>query len=283
VASNIPKSIKRLILKPRILRKIYGWYRHYRTDCYVISYPKCGRTWLRVMLAKALALHFGDPRDIVFEPEVVIRTGHHNGPIIQFVHDGSDRPPTTGAKRPEKRYQRYRRKKVIFLVRDPRDVLVSYYFHRTRRMGESYNLSDFVKHPWWGVDRIIAFMKGWYEHRYIPSDFLLVRYEDLHRDATVVLQRILTFVDLCNVSDAVIKTAVDYASFENMRKMSLNKLSDEVKLAPADPEDSKSFKIRRGEVGGYVRYLSPSDIEYIEERMQRELPSSFRYNSSKAW
>jgi hypothetical protein len=282
VVSNIPKPIKQLILKPRFLRRIYGLYRHYRTDCYVISYPKCGRTWLRAMIAKVLALYFGDPRDIVFDPEIVIRTGHHNGPIIQFVHNGSLRPLTTGAKPLEDHYQRYSRKKVIFLVRDPRDVLVSYYFHRTRRRGESHNLSGFVRHPWWGIDRIIAFMKGWYEHRHVPSDFLLVRYEDLHQDAAAELQRILAFIELRNVSDELIKRAVDYASFDHMRRMQLNELSDRPELAPADPRDAESFKVRKGKVGGYVTYLSLSDIEYIESIMCRQLPASFGYLPSRA-
>ena len=268
------------LLKHRIGRKIANRYHHYHTDCFVISFPKCGRTWLRVMLAKALALYFGDPRDIVFDPMDVVRNNPQRGPLIRFTHDGITKSPAVETKQREKRYQWYTHKKVIFLVRDPRDVLVSNYFHRTRRRNESYDLGDFVRHQWWGIDRVVAFMKGWYEHRHVPSSFLLVRYEDLHRNPAGELRRILTFVGLEDVSDEIVRTSVNYASFDNMLKMSLNELSEENRLAPADPQDPESFKMRRGEIGGYKRYLSAADVEYVEERIRRELPLSFGYTHS---
>ena len=34
-----------------------------RTDVYLVSFPKCGRTWLRVMIGRAFQLHFGLPAD----------------------------------------------------------------------------------------------------------------------------------------------------------------------------------------------------------------------------
>ena len=30
---------------------------------YLVSFPKCGRTWLRVMIGRAFQLHFGLPAD----------------------------------------------------------------------------------------------------------------------------------------------------------------------------------------------------------------------------
>ena len=65
-----------------------------------------------------------------------------------------------------------------------------------------------------------------------------------------------------------------------MLKMSLNELSEENILAPADSQDPESFKVRRGEIGGYVRYLSTADVEYVEERIRRNIPSLFRYTDS---
>ena len=276
---KVQPALKRFILKSRIGRKIVNLYFHYHTDCYVISFPKCGRTWLMVMLAKALALHFEDPRDIVIDPMDVVRNNYQRGPLIRFTHDGILKSPAVVTKQGEKQYQQYTRKKVVFLVRDPRDVLVSNYFQRARRMDDIHGLSlkEFVRHPFWGVDRVVAFMKGWNEHRHVPSDFLLVRYEDLYRDTAAELRRILTFLNLEDVSDEIVRTSVDYASFDNMLKMSLNELSEEPRFAPADPQDPESFKMRKGEIGGYKRYLSAADVEYVEERIRRNLPSFFGY------
>jgi len=264
-----------------VLKNMKNLYAHYRTDCYVISYPKCGRTWLRMMLAKTLALHFKDPQGIVFDPSDVIRKGHYSGPRIRFTHDGAVRPLAIERRQPKKVYLQYRKKKVILLIRDPRDILVSYYFHRSRRMNESHELGSFVRHSWWGADRVTAFMKGWYEHRHVPSGFLLVRYEDLHSDPAAVLREILAFINLCGVSDEVIRSSVAYANFENMHRMSLNELRSNSRLAPSNPVDSESFKMRVGKVGGYVKYLSLSDLEFIGERIRCELPALFGYADSE--
>jgi hypothetical protein len=271
-------GIRETILKPRAVRKVVSYYFHHITDCYVISHPKCGRTWLRMMLAKALALHFNDTREIIFDPLDVVRTGRHKGPLIRFIHDGSDRPPDRRKSVSRNRYKRFKGKKVIFLVRDPRDVVVSSYFQYTRRGDLELDLREFVRDPWWGVVRIIEFMKGWYENRNLPADFYLVRYEDLHLDATGELGKVVDFLGLEEVTEEIITLSTKYSSFENMRKMSQNELNDNPIFAAKDPKDPESFKVRRGEVEGYKQYLSRDDIEYIEERMKSRLPSYFGYH-----
>lgn len=62
-------------------------YFHRLTECYVTSHPKCGRTWLKVMLAKALALHFGMTQALVYDPVKVIRENRLEGPLVRFTHD----------------------------------------------------------------------------------------------------------------------------------------------------------------------------------------------------
>ena len=59
-------------------------YQDYRTDCFVISHPRCGRTWLRVMLAKALALHFRLPHDACSWLSDVFPVLAPEAPRIQF-------------------------------------------------------------------------------------------------------------------------------------------------------------------------------------------------------
>lgn len=229
------------------------------------------------MLAKALALHFGDSQEDVHDPMEVIRKGRYRGPIIRFVHAGTDGPPNSQRGKDKRQHTRYRDKKVVLLVRDPRDVLVSYYFHRTRRIGEEHELASFIRHPWWGIDRLIAFMNGWYENRDVPLDFFLLRYEDLHRDPTHQLRQLLSFMDLQAVSDVVVKKSVEYASFDNMQKLALSPEMRGSRIAPTNPRDPESFKVRQGEVGGFRRYLSAADALYLEKRIRCGLPAFFGY------
>ena len=42
-------------------------YMHFKTDAYIISYPKCGRNWLTVLIGKALCEKFNLPDEIMLD------------------------------------------------------------------------------------------------------------------------------------------------------------------------------------------------------------------------
>jgi hypothetical protein len=120
------EAIKRFI-PDRLLnlyRHFVAMYKHHTTDCYFVSYPKCGRTWVRVMLAKVIAWHFQDSQDMAvhLDPIRVLRDASGKGPGILFTHGGYSLDPDLEKGRYERQLNRYKNKKVIFMVRDPRDV-----------------------------------------------------------------------------------------------------------------------------------------------------------------
>jgi hypothetical protein len=110
---------------------------------------------------------------------------------------------------------------VIYIVRDGRDVAVSYYHHSLRK-GHIEPKVDFA-------DFLELFNQGdvdgfgiWSEHvtSWLNQDevpVLLVRYEDLLKDAEQELMRILEFAGVKIEIDRV-KSAVEASKFENMRK-----------------------------------------------------------------
>jgi hypothetical protein len=63
-----------------------------------------------------------------------------------------------------------------------------------------------------------------------------------------------------------------------MRQLSTNQLSDNRRLAPTDPMDPDSYKMRRGKVGDYSRNLSGPALEYVEGQMSRHLPCALGYS-----
>ena len=58
--SRLPVDI-RSRFRSTLPRQWLRWLAHRKSDVYLISYPKCGRTWLRVMIGKAVMLHFNLP------------------------------------------------------------------------------------------------------------------------------------------------------------------------------------------------------------------------------
>ena len=107
------------------------WYAHQKTDVYLISYPKCGRTWLRLMIGKTITTHFNLPDK---EEILLLRWKSRIHPQVEHItviHD--DRPMQKTPDELETSKKQFADKKVIFLVRDPRDVIISSYFELKHR------------------------------------------------------------------------------------------------------------------------------------------------------
>jgi hypothetical protein len=243
-----------------------------QADAYVISYPKSGRTWLRILLAKALSLHYQiNTKQLLDTAAVtaaagVLRTDfHHDGSELREDLDYTSLPQDKDA---------YRTKRVVFLVRDPRDVLVSAYFEAMKRSflfdGRVVfhgSLSEFVHSPAFGVRKLAAFYDIWARNQTVPTKFLLIRYEQLCAQPREVLREVLRFVSAEAVDQAHIAEAVTYASFANMRRLERANVFCDPRLQPGRPSDPESYKVRRGRVGGYVDYLSGADLAYIDREV----------------
>ena len=118
-----------------------------------------------------------------------------------------------GAKR------RYRNKKVILLVRHPRDIIVSWYFEVKKRNLNTPSIFLRFLNPIWQNHRIVQYFNEWAEQRSVPRGFLLVRYEDLQADTVGELRRIFDFLGYPGISNDELQAAAAYGSFDNMRQM----------------------------------------------------------------
>lgn len=244
-------------------------------EFFLVSYPKCGRTWLRVLLSRALEVHYGAP-EVDYLGGAFLGGNVPGAPRVRVTHD--DDPHWKTPRGLDRRKRRYRGKRVVFLVRDPRDVVVSMYFERSRRERAYHgSLSAFLHERRGSLDTILAYYNVWAASRGIPGELLIVRYEDLRRDTERELARLLAFFGVRGVSQATLDEAVRFASFERMREMESNGALGSGRLRPRDPNDPESFKTRRGKVGGFVDYLSPEEIEQVESRIRAGLDASFGY------
>jgi hypothetical protein len=236
----------------------------------VVSYPKSGRTWLRTLVGKALCDNFGLDEALIL--------GKFNGdeapglPALSYTHDGCGYSKHRHYTEIATDKSEYKKKKVILLVRDPRDVLVSFYLHLSRR-SDLYrgSLSEFVRDDHYGIRKIIAFYNAWHANLDVPRDTLVLRYEQMHADPEGNLRAALTFIGIRDIPDATIKNAVEFASFGNMKKLEGTQYFSNKKLRPGNAEDAESWKVRRGVVGGYTTYLDAEDCRYVEDAL-RENP-----------
>ncbi len=242
------------------------------------------------MVGKAIALHYGLPEteDLLFihwksRP-------HPSVPHITVIHE--DRPMLKTPAELETSKSRFRDKLVIFLARDPRDVIVSSYFEMKNRgqlFGDnpyedrkpvfSGSLQEFITREQGGFSTILRYYNIWAENREVPRGFLLIRYEDLKIYPLGQLRKFVDFIGLTAISDQNLSEAVEFASFENMRKMESEAIFTSGMLRPANADDRESYKTRKGKVRGYLEYLNDEEIRYLDRQIQDNLSPFFGYTA----
>eukprot|EP00930_Biecheleria_cincta_P008797 TRINITY_DN110369_c0_g1_i1.p1 TRINITY_DN110369_c0_g1~~TRINITY_DN110369_c0_g1_i1.p1 ORF type:complete len:370 (-),score=39.50 TRINITY_DN110369_c0_g1_i1:5-1114(-) len=251
------------------------------SDIDIISYPKCGRTWLKTMLMAA-----ADPftRKLLFTNDTGIIHAILRGSYLRGAHgEHFHRHPfyswpsqltqrfktfTQNISDPFIPYQPWFFRKVVILIRDPLDVLVSSYFERVYRhfrwqaginLPKNTTLDDFASldlKQKGSLSTYVAFLNVWtpVALRY-PNKVLLVHYESLHDCPVHVLSKVLnSFLGLDVPCDAL-QDAVQGTSFERMRDAASK--SDHSIVGYADPKNPDSAKIRRGNMHVAHEILSP--------------------------
>lgn len=209
-----------------------------------VSYPKSGRTWIRY------ALHQLDlAEQIKF---------HHD--TFEF-NDGSKPAPNTDF---EARLAWVTNSgPIVYLERDPRDVLVSLYFQVTGRFRDFFGyegtLSDFIRDDYFGAKHLRIFRDQWQE---ICRQGLAlpVTYEDCHRDLGANLTRILTHFDF-PIDRTAVGKAVASSSFDEMKMVEQSQQFERAWLRPRNDAP----KVREGKVGGYRNQFSEADLHYLDQ------------------
>lgn len=269
IFSNSLSKSRKTSLRGLLPESLLDWYYYYSTDVFLISYPKCGRTWLRMMLGHILTSYFGVKSDNLLDLRAIARKNAAI-PTIRTIHENNPHYSKPVEIKQDK--SKYYNKKVIFLVRDPRDVMVSLYFHQSKRVkilkAFEGSLEDYIYQDVGSIDTIITYFNVWMSEGQRLKDFLFVRYEDMRRDPIKELKRVVDFIGLEQISEADIKKAVELSSFEKMRGMEKKGQLGTRILQPGDKKDEESFKTRKGKVGGYRDYLEQKEIDYLNKKLE---------------
>ncbi|MDX1735411.1 MAG: sulfotransferase domain-containing protein [Halioglobus sp.] len=259
-----------------------------RCDWVLMSWGKSGRTWLRVMLSRAYTLKAGLPASELLDFDN-LKDRDPALPAVFFTHNNYLRDYTGN----QHSKAHFRGKRIVLLVRDPRDVAVSQFFQWQFRMrpnkkfindypahGADIDAWQFVLDKDAGVPRIVDYFNGWAEAIPELKDVLVVRYEDMRADPGAVLARILEFTGT-DVTAEQVQEAVDFAAYENMKKMEQESFfkGSGARVKAADKNNPQSFKVRKAKVGGFRDYFTDEQCEQLEAMVDR-LDPVFGYGKS---
>ncbi len=276
-----------ILAEERKLRGVEQFDKLRRADVVVVSFGKSGRTWLRVMLSHLFRVKHGLPDNAILSFD-----NFHNlapgVPKIFFTHDNYIKDFTGDFESKEPFYD----KRVVLMARDPRDVAVSQFFQWKFRIkpskvainnypprGSDISLFDFVTGDNGGSMQAVAdYLNLWASESGKVKDFFLLRYEDLRATPKEKLTELLEFMQV-DASEANIDAAVEYSSYENMKKMesqSTFRLAGG-RMMPRDKDNPDSYKVRRAKVGGYRDYFTDEEVERIDAQLAATLDPLYSY------
>jgi hypothetical protein len=257
--TDLLAPLRRAITSPRLWWRGNGaGLRTRPDDRFIVSYPKSGNTWMRVMIASLLEKNrdfdMGNLSRLV--PDVYKSTAAEMAalPSPRFIK--SHEPLRTDYGR------------VLYIVRDPRDVLVSYFHYRKRGRddGQVEDMAAFTERFLAGRTSFGCWdvhVGGWLQRAAIDRNVTVIRYEDLVADPKKWLRQASTALRL-EVDDAAIDAAVAAGSFDRLRDQ-----EKEARERGAFPglENSRTPFFRRGKAGGYRDELPPELIEKVVQRL----------------
>jgi hypothetical protein len=249
-------------------------------DVALVSFPKSGRTFVRIMLARLYQRQFGiDDREVL--NFATLRRAPRAVPRIVFTHDG-------GAMREPSQIRvnrrAYRNRKVVVLARHPGDIAVSRYFHLKHRSTDpvrqrlaSQPLEEFVWTDLGGIPSIVRFLNQWAELSRERGDILIVRFEDFLAEPEKTLSRLAQFVGL-NSGQADIADAVEFARFDNLKSRERAGYFSSARLGPGRAGNEESYKVRSGKSGGFRAQLSKHGQDRVDAFVRQHLDPIFAYD-----
>ena len=228
-------------------------------DIFVVSYFRSGSTWSRFLIGNLI--HENEPVTFVNIERLV--------PSIYNLPDRALRRLPRVLKSHECFDPRYPR--VIYVVRDPRDVAVSFYYY-CLKMGvirDGHTIDDFVdrfltnkivdyadRHGCW-QDHVLS----WLRLREGKSGFKVVRYEDLLADPVRELANLAPMLGV-DPTPSRIERAVRMSSATHMQ--SLEKEQSKQWGVTKDSRQDILF-VREAKSGGWHEKLPRTSVRTIEQ------------------
>lgn len=234
-------------------------------DAVVVSFPKSGRTWLRYFLASYAAELSDGPivMQMVGDDEFNDKRRLQGLPLIHFTHDYFDYFQDVPSVEPVVLDgDTYDSKPTLLLLRDPRDVVVSYFHHKSaREQVFSGNITDFVRSVNYGIECQSQFVLSLVARLAHRANVMLLSYERM-LDSPSEQLRSVGFLGF-EFHRAAAEQAQQAASFTAMQQVERSAEQGNPLAVSGWDGRTEALKVRQGRVGGWREEFSSELIAEI--------------------
>lgn len=242
----------------------------------IVGYPKVGNTWFGVMLRRMLVSAYRIPeKQWSFALDAHLQR-QYKVPRVQMSH-AMPQFNTQSASQLDVRTKLAKNSRLVFLMRDPRDTLVSLYFDQSFRSQQFYgSLDAMIRDPVYGVEKLLKFYCAWDEAWCESNDQIMVRYEDLHQDPLGIMKNTWAFAQLAHLRSDQLQEAIAFGRFDNMRRIEIDCQVQQGWLRKKDNVTcAEGLKTRCGRIAQYAEYMEPATLAYVNSCLST-LPERFK-------
>lgn len=280
--------------QPKEIQAIMAFQKHFKVrddDIILATIPKSGTTWLKALSFSIInrkkfpanlknhPLFTSNPHDLVpfFEYKLYV-----DSQIPDLDNLSHDEPRVFATHVPYGSLQESIKRsnaKIVYICRNPFDTFISswHFINKLRpetsapfSIEEAFNMycNGVVGFgPFW-----VHMLGYWNENSKRPDNVLFLKYEDMKEDIVSNLKVLASFMGYPfseeEENEGVIEEIAKLCSFDNLKELEVNKSGRSIK------NFKNEYLFRKGKVGDWVNYLSPSMVDQLSQLMEDKLGGS---------
>ncbi|XP_026234193.1 sulfotransferase family 5A, member 1 [Anabas testudineus] len=243
------------------------------TDILIVSYPKSGTTWMQEIVT--LVSSRGDPHLSKSVPNWVRAPWLEQYYFAEVLKASSITPRVITTHLPHHLLGRSlhgSKVKVIYVSRNPKDVVVSFYhFHKIANfLPEAGSFAEFLNRFLEGTLHFGSWfdhVKGWASQTATLNNLLHVTYEEMSVDLHGAIKRVSSFLQ-CPLVEEELSSCVKHCNFSNMKD---NKMVNYSLIAEEILDHSKGSFMRKGKIGDWKNTFTEEQSRYLESVLRSEM------------